>query len=95
MRYDDPDVPASAIVGILGAVLLFVIIVGLQALFYSMESRELARKVTEDPYEPLQRLDADQLELLNSYGWVDQQAGIARIPIDRAMELVVEASQNE
>ena len=95
MRYDDPDVPASAIVGILGAVLLFVIIVGLQALFYSMERQELARKVTEDPYDPLQRLDADQLELLNSYGWVDQQAGIAHIPIDRAMELVVEASQNE
>ena len=93
MRYDDPDVPASAIVGILGAVLLFVIIVGLQALFYSMERQELARKVTEDPYDPLQRLDADQLELLNSYGWVDQQAGIAHIPIDRAMELVVEDAQ--
>jgi len=27
---------------------------------------------------------------LNSYGWVDQKAGIARIPIDKAMELVVE-----
>lgn len=93
MRYDDPNVPASAIVGILGAVLLFVIIVGLQALFYSMEGKEHARKVTEDPYEPLQRLEADQLGVLNSYGWVDQQAGIAHIPIDRAMELVAEEAQ--
>ena len=33
--------------------------------------------------------DAEQLEDLNSYGWVDQQAGIAHIPIDRAMELTV------
>ncbi len=24
-----------------------------------------------------------------SYGWIDQKAGIVRIPIDRAMELVV------
>ena len=27
---------------------------------------------------------------LNSYGWVDQNAGIIRIPIDRAMDLIVE-----
>jgi len=30
--------------------------------------------------------DAD----LNSYGWVDRNAGIARIPIDRAMQLLLE-----
>ncbi|HEY4272989.1 MAG TPA: hypothetical protein VGM65_13385 [Candidatus Udaeobacter sp.] len=27
---------------------------------------------------------------LNSYGWVDRSAGIARIPIDRAMQLILE-----
>lgn len=27
---------------------------------------------------------------LHSYGWVDQKAGIVRIPIDRAMELIAE-----
>ncbi|HYY68644.1 MAG TPA: hypothetical protein VE734_02845 [Terriglobales bacterium] len=29
-------------------------------------------------------------EILNSYGWVDQKAGTTRIPIDRAMDLLVE-----
>ena len=29
-------------------------------------------------------------ETLNSYGWVDQKAEIARIPIDKAMDLVAE-----
>jgi hypothetical protein len=29
-------------------------------------------------------------QTLNSYGWVDQQAGVVRIPIDRAMELVAQ-----
>jgi hypothetical protein len=29
-------------------------------------------------------------ETLNSYGWVDQQAGVVRIPIDRAMQLLVQ-----
>ena len=27
---------------------------------------------------------------LHSYGWMDQQAGVVRIPIDRAMELVAQ-----
>lgn len=34
------------------------------------------------------RLQEEQT--LNSYGWVDQQAGVARIPIDRAMALVAQ-----
>jgi hypothetical protein len=29
-------------------------------------------------------------DTLSSYGWVDQKSGTVRIPIDRAMELVVE-----
>ena len=28
--------------------------------------------------------------ILNNYGWIDRSAGIARIPIERAMELMSE-----
>jgi hypothetical protein len=31
----------------------------------------------------------DQEDQLNSYGWVDQKAGVAHIPIERAMELTI------
>src|SRR5439155_15306591 len=34
------------------------------------------------------RLQAEKK--LNSYGWIDQKAGIARIPIDRAMQLLAQ-----
>ena len=34
------------------------------------------------------RLQEDKT--LNSYGWIDQKAGIVRIPIDRAMELLAQ-----
>ena len=34
------------------------------------------------------RLQEEQT--LHSYGWVDQQAGVVRIPIDRAMELLAQ-----
>jgi hypothetical protein len=29
-------------------------------------------------------------QTLHSYGWVDQQAGVVRIPIDRAMQLIAQ-----
>jgi hypothetical protein len=32
----------------------------------------------------------DQEGQLNSYGWVDEKAGVAHIPIERAMELTVQ-----
>ena len=32
----------------------------------------------------------NQESQLNSYGWVDEKAGVAHIPIDRAMELTVQ-----
>jgi hypothetical protein len=39
-----------------------------------------------DLHQYLDRQDA----VLNSYGWVDQKAGVVRIPIDRAMELLLQ-----
>ncbi|HEV2348818.1 MAG TPA: hypothetical protein VG028_03125 [Terriglobia bacterium] len=41
------------------------------------------------PALDLKRLLQDENEKLNSYGWVDQKAGIVRIPIERAMDLVL------
>ena len=92
MRYDDPNVTTSAIVGIVGAVVLFVTIVLLQALFFRMQEGELDRKVYSQQFEELRSIDAAQVEILNSYGWVDQANGVARIPIDRAMDLVAQES---
>ncbi len=93
MRYDDPNVAASAVVGIISAILLFVIIVGLQAVFFSAQQAELEKKVYSQPYQALQQLDANQFERLNSYGWVSEAEGTAYIPIERAMELVVAENQ--
>jgi hypothetical protein len=42
------------------------------------------------PTQDTQMLRQRHLEVLNSYGWSDRQAGIARIPIDRAIDLLLE-----
>ena len=44
----------------------------------------------ENPQEELQELRAKQKALLEGYGWVNKEAGVARIPIDDAMKMVVE-----
>ena len=93
MRYDDPNVAASAVVGIISAILLFVIIVVLQAYFYGAEQSELERKVWSQPYQALQQLDANQLELLNSYGWVSEAEGTVHVPIERAIDLIAAESE--
>ncbi len=41
------------------------------------------------PSQDLQEMHAREDAHLNTYAWVDQNAGVVRIPIDRAMELVV------
>ncbi len=34
-------------------------------------------------------------EILTTYGWIDQSAGIVRVPIDRAMELTLKDLSGE
>ena len=45
-----------------------------------------------ETYEPTEINDfrVQEERTLHSYGWVDQQAGVVRIPIARAMELVAQ-----
>ena len=38
-------------------------------------------------------LDAEQRAVLGSYGWVDQERGLVRIPVDRAMDLLLEGGR--
>ena len=42
------------------------------------------------PWKDLGQYKAAQEEILNSYGWVDEKAGIVRIPIDRAMDILLQ-----
>ena len=43
-----------------------------------------------DPIEELKKMREEEDELLTNPGWVDQSAGIVRIPIKRAKELLLE-----
>ena len=42
------------------------------------------------PWTDLKALRAEELSFLHSYGWVDRDAGVARMPIERAKALLLE-----
>lgn len=86
----EPNAPLTALIGIVSAIVLFVVVVLLQALFYRAEQVENVRKVVAVAPQELSQLRAEQLELLHSYKVVDQQKGVVAIPIDLAMKLIVQ-----
>ena len=43
-----------------------------------------------DAHNELREMRAGEDRMLQSYGWVDRDAGIVRIPVDRAMEILVD-----
>jgi hypothetical protein len=47
-------------------------------------------RLQTNPREDLQDLRAQENQILNSYGWIDKNTGVVRIPIDEAMKLVVQ-----
>lgn len=49
-----------------------------------------APNLQTQPFQDIFTLRQSETTRLGSYGWVDQEGGIARIPIDRAMELILQ-----
>ena len=47
-----------------------------------------------NPQEDIAAFTADKNRLIDSYGWVDREHGIARIPIERAMALLSRGGSN-
>ena len=42
------------------------------------------------PFKDVYMLRASEAEKLTSYGWVDKEGGVTRIPVERAMELLIQ-----
>jgi hypothetical protein len=47
-------------------------------------------RLQTQPFKDLYLLRQDEATRLETYGWVDKEGGIVRMPIERAMELTVE-----
>lgn len=86
----DMNLPLIVTIGGVGVMLIFVIVVGIQAWFFAQQRDEMAVKSLARPNPALTDNRMRQLKNLDGYRWVDRNAGVVAIPIDRAMELTVE-----
>ncbi len=86
---NDVNTATLAVLGTLGGLLTFAIIVLVTVVFNQVQNREEYAKQVN--YQPQQIADLvhDQLGRLTEVRWVDRQKGIVAIPIDRAMVAVV------
>jgi hypothetical protein len=84
-------------------VVAFVLVYGMMKLYSAAEGVSPGEPVSKQVPMPADtpRLDPDQpvelralrereSQMLDSYGWVDRAAGVARIPIERAMQVIAE-----
>jgi len=89
-------VAGLVVLGVLGSAFVFHFFVRHQPLGPPASPFEDVRTVPPEPRLQttapldLQHYRADQDKTLESYGWVDPQAGIVRIPVDRAMDLLLQ-----
>ncbi|NLX94968.1 MAG: hypothetical protein GXY83_02205 [Rhodopirellula sp.] len=87
--HEDVNTPLLALIGLLGSILVFAVIVLLTILYYGAEARQEYVKNVSQPYAELDNLLASQRAKLVEYRWLDQKSKSVAIPIDRAMQLVV------
>lgn len=93
--YDDLDTTMIAFVGVVGTIITFFLVFAIAALSYSFEKSETEVKVIEVPEVTSDSVLANQAAALSEYRWIDQDKNIAAVPIDRAMEFVVQEEQEK
>jgi hypothetical protein len=85
------DIKSRLIVlyGLVFTVIVVVLLVWLRDYFFVVRNETVQRNVLEPPNPKLLELRAMEGATLDHYGWVDKEKGIVRVPIARAMELLV------
>jgi hypothetical protein len=58
--------------------------------FFAVDVVPPAPRLQGNPGVDLIRFKEQELDRLNHYGWIDKETGIARIPIDRAMDILAQ-----
>lgn len=99
--YETRDVSLSAVLRALGALALLILLAGLGARVslgaWSRLRPDPRRRLPppeprlqSDPAADLRRWRAEEDAGLRGYSWADRERGVIRLPLDRAMELVLQ-----
>jgi hypothetical protein len=89
-NYDDVNTPMIAMIAALSAIITLAVIIAIQAFFFQYQETLVKDRVVDQKTDTAQSMLTEQLQSVSEYGVVDKAAGVYAIPIDRAMEIVVE-----
>jgi hypothetical protein len=95
--YEEKDINLKSVFLVAGGVVVVIVIVVIVLNEFFIISKEeiIRRQVLAPESVALRELRAQEEELLGSYGVVDSEKGVYRVPIERAMRLLAEeAYQN-
>lgn len=96
MRHkDDPNAGAVWFVGLLSLFLTLLIIVVLQGIFFRMQDKEVYRKQLSGLSDEAAQLKNSQLSSMQEYRVIDKRARRYAIPLERAMELIIEENASK
>jgi capsular polysaccharide biosynthesis protein len=77
------------VIGILAAIILLVLVIGLQGWYQKEVQLEIASKWDQTPTRELAELNQRQIQNISTYRWIDRSSQIAAIPIDQAEKLLI------
>lgn len=89
MEKDEVPTSTVALVGAVGVLALLVILLALDLVYRRVAAWQEAVKNIVKPRPSVAAALAEEEALLHEYRLVDAKNGVVRIPIERAMELVV------
>ena len=89
-KYDNVNTPVIAAVGLLAVLGLVAFVLLLQIVYYQAETQQEYEKIIAQPDVELDNLKTQQQGKLASYAWVNEKQKVVAIPIDRAMDLVLD-----
>ena len=92
---DRLDTKKIAFVAFSIALVIVVLIIGVAVLYRSAENNSFQTRVVDQPAREFTDLKSKQIEQLNAYAWVDRKAGVAAVPVDRAMDLLIRDAHQE
>ena len=90
---EQANVPLLLTIGGVSGFLIIVLAIGIQAWFLREVQREVAQKWDTTPLQPITDIKRAQEMNISTYRWVDKDKKRVAIPIDEAMRIVAQQSQ--
>ena len=93
VMYDKINVKSLAFWTLMGIGILVIVVMGVIALYNYNKFQFQESLSVQSEFQDFERFRANQQAHLNTYGVIDEEAEIYHIPIDSAMDLIVNESE--